>query len=297
MILSMTGFGEASATVDHVHYTVELRSLNNRYLKVSCRLPEMISGLEGELEQRMKKHLRRGSVTITVKARVEAEGAVDKVNDQALAEYLSHLKMLRQQLGGEGTTVDLANLLQLPGVLQPAEDESQRQAKAKTVLIDLLDEAAGKLNKMRHIEGQALAGELAVHCDAIRAQAAIVREQAPKVAEQYHERLQARVQEMLHKAELEVGKVDLLREVAVYADRIDITEELARTEAHLDQFAAVVKQDDGEPGGRTLDFIAQELLREANTIASKSNDASIARAAVEMKSSIDRIKEQVQNVE
>ncbi len=299
MIRSMTGFGDASRQAQGVTYTLELRSLNNRYFKLLTRLPDAVTSLEGELEQRLKKHVHRGSFSLIVKLKTDAEHAVSQVNDAALAEYLRHLQALRGKLGGDdaGTTVDLTALLSLPGVLQPAESEDTLLTRAKPVLLELVDEAAAKLNRMRDAEGRSLADDLRTHLDVLAARVATIAERRPVVLSEYEDRLRTRVQELIRKSELTVDKVDLLREVAIYADRSDVAEELSRTTGHLEQFRQTLSRETGEPDGRTLDFIAQELLREANTIASKSQDAAVARAAVEMKSAIDRIKEQVQNVE
>lgn len=294
MIRSMTGFGDAAAAHNDIQYTVEVRSLNNRYYKLTCRLPDPLSSLESELEQALKKHVHRGSFTLTVKARVDSEaGAI--VNELVLDGYLKPLEAIRKKLGTEGTTIELTSLLQLPGVLEQPEDEAAKAGRP--ILKKLLEEAVSKLNAMRVAEGEKLADDLRVHLNFLAERVALIAERRPLVLKDYETRLRTRVEELVSSAELTVDKVDLLREVAIYADRSDIAEELARTQGHIDQFETVLSRNDGEPDGRTLDFIAQELLREANTVASKSQDATIARAAVEMKSAIDRIKEQVQNVE
>jgi len=294
MIRSMTGFGDAATAHNDIQYTVEVRSLNNRYYKLTCRLPDPLSSLESELEQALKKHVHRGSFTLTVKARVDSEaGAI--VNEQVLNGYLKPLEAIREKLGTEGATIELTSLLQLPGVLEQPEDEAAKVGRP--ILKKLLEEAVTKLNAMRVAEGEKLADDLRVHLSFLAERVALIAERRPLVLKDYETRLRTRVEELVSSAELTVDKVDLLREVAIYADRSDIAEELARTQGHIDQFEAVLSRNDGEPDGRTLDFIAQELLREANTVASKSQDATIARAAVEMKSAIDRIKEQVQNVE
>ena len=150
---------------------------------------------------------------------------------------------------------------------------------------------------MRDVEGQALADDLKKQRASIVEHLDTVAQRAPQVVEEYHQRLQNRVNDLLARAELNVAESDLLREVAIFAERSDIAEEVSRLNGHLEQFDQMLANADGEPAGRSLDFLAQELLREANTIASKSNDATISRAAVQIKGAIDRIKEQVQNVE
>ncbi len=297
MIRSMTGFGDASTQVDGVHYLVELRSLNNRYFKVAIRLPDEIAGLEAELESHLRKLVHRGTFTLNAKMKVSDAAAVSRVNDDALMAYLDHLETIQSRITDQSVQIDLTQLLALPGVLQPAEDQEALVQKARPVLLRLTSEAAKRMTTMRDAEGRALAEDLMRQTEVIRHRLEIITQRAPSVIEEYHQRLRARIDDLLERAELKVAEMDLVREVAVFADRSDISEELSRLTGHLEQFEQVIHADDGEPAGRTLDFISQEMLREGNTIASKSNDAQISRAIVEVKSAIDRIKEQVQNVE
>ena len=297
MIRSMTGFGDAAAEVDGTHYSVELRSLNNKYFKVIIRLPEEISGLEAELESHLRKSVHRGSFTLTIKVRVGDARAASRINEAALMTYLDHLETIQNKIADQSVHIDLTQLLALPGVLQPAEDEEAIVNKARPVLVELVQQAAEKLTVMRTNEGQVLTADLLKQRADILSCVEKIRHRASVVIDEYHERLRGRIDELMAKAELKVDEHDLIREVAVYADRADISEELSRIVGHLDQFCQIIASENDEPAGRTLDFLAQELLREANTIASKSHDAVISRASVEIKSAIDRIKEQVQNVE
>ena len=297
MIRSMTGFGEASTQVDGVHLQLELRSLNNKYFKVAMRLPEVIQGLEAELESRLRHRVTRGSLTVTVKLRISDAHAASRVNDEAVLAYLGHLESLQGKVSDQSVHIDLTQLLALPGVLQPSEDEESLTARTRPVLFELLDQACARLDEMRRQEGAALADELLSHCRLIEHRLVTIRERAPQVIQEYHQRLRGRIDELMAQAKLNVAEPDLIREVAIFADRADICEELTRMAGHLEQFEQVMQDGRDAPVGRTLDFLAQELLREANTIASKSNDAAISRAIVEVKSAIDRIKEQAQNVE
>lgn len=297
----MTGYGSASAQDDGVHFALELRSLNNRYFKASVRLPDEIAGLEAILESALRKRVSRGSFSLTVKVRVSHAAATSAINDQALLTYLDHLETVREKVGDESVQIDLTALLALPGVLEPKTDDDTLTTRAKTVVPRLLADAIDRLIEMRTTEGKALALDLRGQVTHIREQLTIVAERAPIVVDEYHQRLTARVGELMAKAKLKVDERDLIREVAIFADRADISEEVSRMTGHLDQFTHILdtgspgKKD--EPAGRTMDFMAQEMLREANTIGSKSNDTPISRAVVEIKSRIDRIKEQVQNVE
>ncbi len=294
----MTGFGDASEQVDGVHYAVELRSVNNRFFKATIRLPDPMAGLEAELEVYLRKRLTRGSVTLVGSLRDPGASAAQTVNEGALLAYLDHLDKMYDRFGKKERTltIDLTALLALPGVLEPA-DESELLRRVRQVLLRLVDKAIERLVTMRVTEGAIIARDLRRQAEVIGRKLADIRQRAPEVVEEYHQRLKERVEEMLRRAELSTNQVDLVREVAVYADRSDIAEELSRLAGHIEQMNQMMDEAEGEPAGRTLDFLAQEMLREANTIASKSNDALISRAVVEVKSAIDRIKEQAANIE
>lgn len=297
MIRSMTGFGDAATQVDGVHYAVELRSLNNKYFKATLRLPDPIAGLEAELDSALRRRVHRGSFTLTVKLRISDAHAASRVNEPALMRYLDHLETIHAKIQDQSVHIDLTALLALPGVLQPSEDEEALLARARPVLLKLLGEACDRLTTMRISEGEAVAAELLAQRDVVRARLEEIRQRAPVVVEEYHQRLRGRIDELMAQAKLKLSEHDLIREVAIFAERADINEEVSRLGGHLEQFEQVIRSVKQEPAGRTLDFLAQEMLREANTIASKSNDAPISRAAVDVKSAIDRIKEQAQNVE
>lgn len=298
MIRSMTGFGDASTQAGGVHYSIELRSLNNKYFKCSVRLPEEFQSLEAELEAQLRKRVSRGSFTLAVKFKASDAQAASRVNDEAIMEYLEHLETIHAKIQDRAVQIDLTQLLALPGVLQPAEDEASLLARSRPVIGKLVDEATDRLLAMRGTEGKALADDLLKHLHLIMDRMKRIGERAPAVIQEYHQRLRARMDELLSKAELRADETLLIREVAVFAERADISEEVSRMAGHVAQFQEIIRNDnDSEPVGRTLDFLAQEMLREANTIGSKSNDAQISRAMIEAKSAIDRIKEQVQNVE
>ena len=293
MIVSMTGFGDATAERGGTHYAVEIRSLNNRYFKAVIKLPETISGLEPELESMLREKLGRGSITYILKMRSDSAEAAYHINTQALKSYLEQL----QQVKGIDRLVqiDLASLVQLPGVCQEPRDETDEIEKHGPIVRELTARAIEKLNGMRRREGQNLFAELMRHVEVISSNLKEIAQRAPSVVEDYHRRLSQRVNQLLSKAELKVNEPDLIKEVAVFAERADIAEEIQRLTSHLGAFEQACRE--GEHAGRKLDFISQEMLREANTIASKANDAQITRHTVEIKGAIDRLKEQVQNVE
>ena len=289
----MTGFGDASAERSGTHYAVEIRSLNNRFFKSVIKLPDNVSGLEPEIETLLREGLGRGSITYILKMRTDSAEAAYHINTHALTAYLEQL----QQIRGLGSTVqiDLASLVQLPGVCQEPRDETDEIARHGAVIRELTGIAITKLVAMRAREGQSLMTDLLKHSRLIASHLAEIQKRAPTVIEDYHRKLTQRVNLLLSKAELQLNQSDLLREIAVFAERADISEEIQRLTSHLEAFEHACKT--GEHGGRKLDFIAQEMLREANTIASKANDAEIAKHIVEIKGAIDRLKEQVQNVE
>lgn len=293
MIRSMTGFGEAQLEADGHTYQVEVRSVNNRYLKTSVRVPEEFAFLEPPLEALLRKRLVRGSVTLKLYVRDLSAGAATDINRAAVQRYVEQLDQIRP--GGRDVVIDLATLLTLPGVCQPHElSDAQRESSAR-LAEQLAGEAVDRLIEMRTVEGRALASDLLNHCHTIRERSAAIRSRAPGAVEVYRDRLLARINELTASSGVQFAEQDLLKEVSIYAERSDVSEELARLDSHLDQFERLIASS--EPAGRKLDFIAQELLREANTIGSKAGDSAIAVDVIEIKAAVDRLKEQVQNVE
>jgi len=293
MITSMTGFGDATCERNGTHYAVEVRSLNNRYYKSSIKLPESVSGMEPEIETILRDSLGRGSITFILKMRQDSAEAAYHINTQALQAYIDQLSAVRGLSGL--ARIDIAGLLQLPGVCQEPRDESDEMRAHGPVIQELAREAIRRLISMRQHEGEALFNDLMKHLGVISASLDEIKTRAPFVIEDYHKKLSNRVTQLLNKAELEVNQADLLKEVAVFAERADISEEIQRLTHHLHAFEEACQTD--EHAGRKLDFITQEMLREANTIASKANDGQIAGRIVDIKGAIDRLKEQVQNVE
>jgi len=294
MIQSMTGYGEAQHAEEGVSYALELRSLNNRYFKANVKLPENLQFMEADVEKLLRTRLQRGSVTYVLRVRNSSAAGAYEINRAALEHYLGQVRGIPLLEGVEGT-VDLASILTMPGVCQPPEQDEDTRAHTWEITRRLTEDALERLVQMRGVEGEALREDLLSHCARIRGLAAQIAAQAPAVIAEYQDRLRERVAVLLREARLELETEALLREVAVFADRSDISEEVSRLASHLDQFTRLC--DSPELAGRKLDFLAQEMLREANTIGSKSNNAAIARDVVEIKGSIDRLKEQVQNVE
>lgn len=300
MIRSMTGFGDARLERGGVTYSLEVRSVNHRYLKAQVRLPDELAPLEGGLEETLRGLLQRGSVTVRCSAEGSPASQAGAINEGVLEAYLKTVDAASRRLSADRATptttptptptVDLATLLSLPGVLR-AEPMDARLSAARAAFQELLPRACDKLVEMRIREGRALHAEMVELCGVVSTSLTVVRGRAPEVSKLYESRLKARIEQLLPEAE----PVDIVREVAAYAERCDVNEEISRLSGHVEQFLAAI--DEQGAVGRKLDFIAQEMLREANTIASKSPDAELSRAAIEAKAAIDRIKEQVQNVE
>lgn len=235
----------------------------------------------------------RGSVTLRLRVRDVTAAAAQEINAAAIRAYVAQLQSAVPE--DARVTIDLATLADLPGVCQPREVSEEQRATYWGIVERLLEAALERLIAMRAAEGQALAADLKSHCEHMRVHLDVVRARAPQVIEQYRDRLASRVRELLTGSNIELAEADLLKELSIYAERSDINEELSRLDAHLQQFDAV--SAGAEAAGRKLEFIAQEMLREANTMGSKAGDPQIARNIIEIKSAIDRIKEQVQNVE
>lgn len=292
MIVSMTGYGDAQHSEDGISYALEVRSLNNRYLKSAIKLPEHLQFLEADVDRLLRTKVLRGSLTYSLRVRDTSAQAAYTINTAALQYYLDRLSEVRL---GTPVSLDLAAVVALPGVCQPPEVDEATRDHMWRIVESLTNQALDKLVAMRAQEGRALREDLLRHTSAIRTALEAVRRQAPQVVVEYHKRLRQRVNELLNEAKLKLDQQDLAREVAVFAERCDVSEELARLTSHLDQFDALCESR--EHVGRKLDFLTQEMLREANTIGSKSNDGTITRHIVEIKGLIDRLKEQVQNVE
>jgi uncharacterized protein (TIGR00255 family) len=279
MIVSMTGFGSAAEEQAGIQYAVEVRSVNNRFFKSVLKLPDALAAHEPEFEKLLRDAIGRGSIVLSVSVRETAAAGELKINQERLAAYVHIAEQLYETLGMNGlrkVTLDV-----------PTDHSA--------VAFKLTKHALAAHAKMRRAEGKTLWDDLEKQLDVITARLDEVATQAPKVVQHYHETLHARVQQLVGEARLTLNADDLIREVALFADRADISEEIVRLRGHLEQFRAVCEGE--EQAGRKLDFIAQEMLREANTIGSKANDGTIARLTVDIKSCIDRIKEQVQNVE
>jgi uncharacterized protein (TIGR00255 family) len=294
MINSMTGYGEAQGEVNGVSYAVEIKTVNNRYFKAVIKLPELAAFLEEDIEKLLRTNLSRGTINYVLHLKEVSARVLFDIDEAALQTVIEKLSRVRFSAGVTGT-IDVGGLLNLPGVIVPALPGKKMREQIKKTILRISREAVDKLKGMRAAEGAALEADMMKRCKAIERDLERIRARSAAILPEYAKRLRKRVDEMLAQAELKLDEEVLSREVAVFADRSDISEEIARLSSHLQQFATSC-QGDGQ-AGRRLDFISQEMLREANTIASKASDVEIARWVVDVKCQIDRIKEQVQNVE
>lgn len=293
MLRSMTGFGSAQAEIEGVNFTVEIRSVNNRYFKPVIKLPEIWANAESDIEKLLRAKLSRGSVVLSLRARIPDDQAAYRVNTAALANYLDQLRPVEIE-ANPMLRIDLGALLQLPGVCEPPELGNLCERTFAGILA-LVAKAIDQLIQMRHGEGQLLKADLLNQCEVLESDLAKVSARSPMVVKEYHQRLLSRVAELTSGGTFTIEHDALAREVAIYAERCDIAEEIARLSGHILHFRQAMVNP--EPSGRKLDFLAQEMLREVNTIGSKANDAEIAMCVVDMKTAVDRIKEQVQNAE
>lgn len=295
MLRSMTGFGSATEEIDGARYTVEIRGVNSKYFKAQVRVPDDLLALEAEIESALSRRIGRGSLTATIRHLADASEGGVTVNVEVMARLVSSLESVSNPEDSRHS-IDLARLLDIPGVLvhEPVEDVVER---ARPAILKVIDSACDELIAMREREGELLRADLKGLLDSIGSRLAVVAERAPLVVEHYQERLRQRMTTLLEEVGASVQNEDLLKEVAVYAERTDISEEVVRLGGHLEQFEQLIEGASPDPVGRTLDFLAQEMLREANTIASKSADGETSRNVVEIKGLIDRIKEQSANAE
>jgi uncharacterized protein (TIGR00255 family) len=291
MIRSMTGFGASRGAAGGEELDVEVRSVNHKFCEVKVRVPRELGSLEIEVARIVKDRLARGGVEVSVRRPGAASGVAPRV-DVALAEsYARAFREIQARLGLPGP-VTLAEVLGAEGVVR-LEERAVDPDAAREALRRALAGALDALVEMRAREGEALARDLAGRIDGIEALAARVEGLGPQVVEHHRARLAERVQELVRGVPVDAGRLE--QEVALLADRTDVTEELTRLRSHIAQVRGLLQL--AEPGGRKLDFLVQEMHREVNTIGSKSQSAEIATLVVALKAEVERLREQVQNVE
>jgi len=295
MIRSMTGYGAAERTTDEVRIAIEIRTVNNRSLKVSQRSPEGLGAAEVVIDRLVRERLTRGTVHVSLTVEPVGAAARAPINREVLAAYWKDLARLREELSGGDGPPALEALLGLPGVVGDETVVLTGIKNLESLVKETAREALDRLDAMREAEGQATAKDLAANLEEMARRVTAVRRRAGAVIQEYRDRLQERAQALLKGVEIAVDDATLAREVAFFAERSDINEELARLQSHLEQMRDLLGAS--EPVGRRLEFLAQEMSREANTIGAKSNDVEIAREVLPIKVAVDRLREQAQNIE
>jgi uncharacterized protein (TIGR00255 family) len=290
----MTGHGEAHVERDGTAVSVEVRTLNSRYFKLTVRAGERYATLESRIDAVVRNSIRRGTVQVSV--RIDRASAADdfRLNGAVLIGYRKQLEQLFDQLHAP-ESIHLESLLALPGVVEESSAESANVEADWPHVEHALNQALSNLDSMRTEEGKAMGVDLVENCGTISQELEAITALAPQVVESYRTRLTERVNKMLAEYEVRLEPSDVIREVGLFAERSDISEELVRLRSHVEQFSSVMSL--AQSSGRKLDFLTQEMFREANTIGSKANNAEIARHVVEIKAAIERMREMIQNVE
>ena len=292
MIRSMTGYGRAVQLLNGREITVELRSVNNRYLDCTVKLPRIFSFAEDPIRQYVKQRVARGKVDVYVSVNFEALSDVDiRVNRPVLEGYLAAMRSIAADYEVRDD-ISVCALSRLPDVFT-VEKQQQDEEQAVQDLLSVTAQAIDAFTAMREREGEALANDLRSRADTILGLVEKIEARSPVTLAEYRERLTARMNEVLENTQIDEARI--LTEAAIYADRIAVDEETVRLRSHLAQLGTML--DTGGPIGRKLDFLMQEMNREINTVGSKSNDLEQAKTVVEVKAELEKIREQMQNIE
>jgi uncharacterized protein (TIGR00255 family) len=293
----MTGFGEARHQDPRWTIQVEMRTVNNRHFKLGAKISDEFAAMEGALEQLVRERIKRGTVQVNLRIDRPHRPEDYRLNLVALASYRDQLRGL-QAAGGAGArepAIDLAQLLVLPGVVDEVCTTGASSSEDWPEVAGVVGRALDALEASRAQEGRAMAEELISLGRSIGDYLGRIAERAPEVVQAYHRRITERVQALVAEQGVKVEPENLLREVAILADRCDISEEIVRLRAHLAQYAEIIEEP--ESSGRKLEFIVQEMGREINTIGAKAGDVEISRAVVDVKALLEKVRELVQNVE
>ena len=291
-LLSMTGYGSAKGSVEGQEITVELKSVNNRYLDCSVRLPRNFLFAEDTVKQAVSAGVSRGKVDVFVSAQASQDsGTVVSVNEELARGYRDAVARIAETLGLE-SGLNAFSLARFPDVLTVERCELDKD-KAAAALSDITAKAVEEFNAMREREGERLRRDMLGKLETIEGLVSVVEERSPQTVKEYRERLEARLRDIL--ADRSLDEQRLITEAAIFADRTAVDEETVRLRSHIAQFRTMLEQ--GSPIGRKMDFLVQEFNRESNTIGSKCSDASLAKVVVDLKSEIEKIREQLQNVE
>ena len=294
MIKSMTGFGRGEYNDGKRSIIVEIKSVNHRYADISVRMPRRYSFAEDRIKNTVKETFKRGKADVSVMVENLTENDVNiRLNTMLARQYMDNLTALQEEFALKGE-ITLQYIAGLPDVMKAIPDVDDEEEIAKCILI-LVKEAAENLESMRKIEGEKLADDLIMRGDLIKELAAKIEERADKVPAIYTEKLRERITELIGNS-VNIPEERILTEAAIFADKCNITEELTRLNSHMDQMKSIIVNST-QPDGKKLDFLVQEMNREANTIGSKANDLEVTALMLQIKAEIEKIREQVQNIE
>lgn len=287
---SMTGYGRAVSESGALRIEVEIRTVNGRLFKFSAKIPQELNAYEAAIKKRIANKITRGSVYVSL-VYEDNSTATNLVNRELLFRYYKEMQEIATALSSQPPALDA--LLNLPGVLEPALSII---TEGKWLQVqDVLDKALAKVEHMRKEEGAALSSEIVQYCKEIEQYTENLATLAPKIALNYHERLKQRLLDLSNQENFQYSQDDILREVAIFSDRIDISEEISRLQSHTRQFVEFAATD--QAVGKTLEFLLQEIVRESNTISAKSNNADCSKIVVSIKAAVEKIREQLQNIE
>lgn len=290
----MTGYGKGEVSFESKTLTVELKSVNHRFLDLSIKMPSYLNFLEDHIRKILQKNFTRGHIDCYVNFSVSGVGSTVKeytVNLQQVKDYLDISNELSSVYGLQGLT-SVSEIFKLPAVLVEKQVENDEEC-LRMLLSDALDKAVSALSEMREKEGVVLKSVLSNHLNVITDLTNSVKLNAPEVVSNYREKLRARIEEYLNN--VPVDEARLLNEVAIYSDKVNIDEEINRMLSHIVQVNALMR--DETPCGKKLDFLIQEMNREANTMGSKANNSNILKFVVDLKNEIEKLREQIQNIE
>jgi len=290
----MTGFGEAHCRQGGLTVAVEVRAINNRFFKLSIRGTEGCGPLEPRIEEVVRQSIRRGTVQVNLRLQRLRSPENFQINAAVLGRYRVQLQALRREWDLSGA-VPIEALLSLPGVIEELSAADVDPDADWPAVRRALEAALENLARMRSDEGRAMAADLEANRRLIAAGLDEIERRAPAMLAAYGSRLEERLRKTLAEFQVTLDPADVIKEISLFADRADVAEEVVRLRSHLEQFAATMAL--GESSGRKLEFLTQEMLREANTIGSKANDLEIAKQVIEIKTAIERIREMIQNVE
>ena len=292
MIKSMTGYGGAKGELDAIAVTAELKSVNNRYLDVSVRLPKSCLFAEEAVRAAVAEKISRGKVDVFITVDTsKAEQAVIRVNENLAEAYLRAVRGTAEKYGLDGE-VSALNLVRFPEVLSTEKTDTDRDAVSRAIGA-VLGQALEEFDGMRVREGRKLAEDISGKLDALEKLVSAVEARSPQTVAEYREKLLGRMREVLADTAVDEGRI--LQEAAIYADKVAVDEETVRLRSHIAQFRQMLAA--GSPAGRKLDFLTQEMNREANTTGSKCADSAIAKTVIDMKAELEKIREQIQNIE